>query len=345
MKGKDTLREIRDQPGIWAEVIATTASLEAELDRALTRVDGIILTGCGSALNVAFAAAPILQRFTGIDARAIPAADMFQIPEACIPRNRKTLVVTISRSGETTETVLARRAASERSCTTLSLTCFESTMSREADISVVLACCQEKSVCTTHSVTGMLLALQWMAAIHDKNFRAELERLPELGEKLIPPSTALGEMLGNDDLIEKYAFIGSGPFYGIARECQLKIKEMTLLPSDSYPLMDYRHGPKSNIDVHMLISMLCSDSGRLWERECADDLMRYGGQLLVISNSPVLGKHTSECYLHCNLSEYARGPLYLPIVQSMAATKALRLGMDPDNPKNLSYWVETKVLQ
>jgi glucosamine--fructose-6-phosphate aminotransferase (isomerizing) len=218
-------------------------------------------------------------------------------------------------------------------------------MSREADLSVVLTCCQEKSVCTTNSVTGMILALQWMAATNDKNFRAELEDLPELGEKLIAPSIALGEMLGNDDRINKYAFIGSGPFYGIARECQLKIKEMTLLPSDSYPLMDYRHGPNSNVDMHMLITMLCSDSGRQWERECADELMRYGGQLLVISNSPVLGKHTSELYLHCDLSEYARGPLYLPIVQSMAATKALRLGMDPDNPRNLSYWVKTKALQ
>ncbi len=342
MDGKDTLREIKEQPQVWEAVIGIVDGIRKELAAALSQADEILLTGCGSALNVSFAAAPILQRFTGITARAVPAADVFQFPEACLPKKRRPLVIAISRSGETTETLFAQRTAKERGCPTISLNCFESAMSREADVPIVLTCCQEKSICTTNSVTGMVLALQLLAAVKDTAFRVELERLPEVGARLMDRALELGQELGRDARITKYAFLGSGPFYGIARECQLKIKEMTLLPSDSYPLMDYRHGPKSNVDENMLLTMLCSDSGREWEKECADELMEYGGQLLAIADSSLLGKHTAEFYLDSGISEYARGPLYLPVVQTMATYKSLSLGLDPDNPKNLTYWVETK---
>jgi glucosamine--fructose-6-phosphate aminotransferase (isomerizing) len=190
----------------------------------------------------------------------------------------------------------------------------------------------------------MVLALQLMASINDAALRQELSRLPEVGERLIDRAVSLGESLGNDIGIRKYAFIGSGPLYGIARECQLKVKEMTLLPSDCYPLMDYRHGPKSNVDESMLVTMLCSDSGRKWEQECAEELKKHGGQLLLMSDSPVGVSDTNSFYFESGLSEYARAILYLPVIQAMATYRALSLGMDPDNPKNLSYWVKTNSL-
>ncbi|MDO9541423.1 MAG: SIS domain-containing protein, partial [Kiritimatiellia bacterium] len=142
----------------------------------------------------------------------------------------------------------------------------------------------------------------------------------------------------------KYAFIGSGPFYGVARECQLKIKEMTLLPSDSYPLMDYRHGPKSNVDEHMLIVMLCSEKGRQWESECANELVSLGGKLMIIGDSNLPPKHNDKYELKTGLSDYARAPLYLPLVQTMAAWRAINLGLNPDQPRNLTYWVATDAL-
>lgn len=341
MDQKYILKEIEQQPDAWEKVIAIVAGLEPELRAIVSGTEEIVLTGCGSALNVSYAAAPILQRFTGRTARAVPAADFFQFPEAYLPARRKPLMISISRSGETTETVFAQRLAGERGCATIALTCFESAISRQADLAIILTCCQETSICTTNSVTGMLLALQLMAATGDRGFRAELERLPEAGHSILDRAMELGQRLGEDQRFRKFAFIGSGPFYGIARECQLKAKEMTLLPADAYPVMDYRHGPKSNVDQSMLVAMLCSDRGRKWEQECADELMGCGGQLLVVSDSPVMGSHTLDFYLNRGLSEYARGPLYLPVFQTMATYKAINLGLDPNAPRNLSYWVKT----
>lgn len=342
MAGEDTLREIKVQPVVWAEVIGLVSRQTKDLEAMLHSTGGIILTGCGSALNIAFAAAPILQRFAGVVARAIPAADLVQFPEACLPADGKSLVIGISRSGETTETVYAVRMAKERGCPTLALTCFPSTMSREAQAAIILTCCQEKSICTTNSVTGMVLALQLALGGRQTGFRAQLERLPEIGEHLIGKAMELGEGFGKESAIAKYAFLGSGPLYGIARECQLKLKEMTLLPSDSYPLMDYRHGPKSNIDQGMLMTMLCSTVGGDWERECADELMQYGGRLLAIGDGSFSGGHTHRLDLASGLDDYARPILYLPLVQTMAVYKAISLGMDPDRPQNLSYWVKTE---
>ena len=345
MDEKHCLKETREQPAAWEDVLTTVAALGPEVKVLLAEADSIILTGCGSALNASFVGAAVLQRYNGMVARAVPAADVFQFPETCFAKGTNPVVIAISRSGETTETVFAQREAAERGHRTISLTCLDSTMSAESDLAIVLSGCEEKSVCTTKSVSGMVLALQLMASFDNLEFLDELRQLPVVGEKLIAAAMKVGEKLAHQEAVGKYSFIGSGPLYGIARECQLKVKEMTLLPSDCYPLMDYRHGPKSNVDESMLVTMLCSDSGRYWERECADELMGHGGKLLVISDLPVAGKHTFELYFNAGLSEYARAILYLPVVQAMAAHKALSLGADPDNPKNLSYWVETKSLQ
>lgn len=342
MHGEDTFREMTAQPEAWEGVIAAVDAMRGPLDDELVRADGILLTGCGSALNIAHAGARVLQRYTGLPARVVPAADLFQFPEANFPRGEQPLTIAISRSGETTETVFARRAAAARGCRTLALTCENNTMSREADLALVLDSCRERSICTTQSVSGMVLALQLLAAGGDPAFATELRQLPAAGRRIMDRAVQAGRALGADPRIRKHAFLGSGPLYGIARECQLKVKEMTLLPADAYPVMEYRHGPKSNVDEAMLVTLLCSDSGHNWELECATELLACGGQLLAIADAPSGPEGAITFPLESGLSEYARAVLCLPVVQAMAITQALGLGMDPDAPRHLSYWVATK---
>ena len=93
----------------------------------------------------------------------------------------------------------------------------------------------------------------------------------------------IGKKISSDRQIKKYAFVGSGSYYGLAREAQLKIKEMVLLPSDSYISLDYQHGPMSNVDKNMLVTIMVSDSGMKYDIELAGNMKSLGGRVFIMS--------------------------------------------------------------
>ena len=137
--------------------------------------------------------------------------------------------------------------------------------------------------------------------------------------------------------------MGSGTYYGLAREAQLKIKETTLLPADSYVSLDYQHGPMSNVDEQMLVTILSSDAGHEYDRILAHNMKNLGGRVLVLTDRSV------EDFMDCSdfvmqlgsgLGDGIRDILYMPTLQFMAWYKSIAEGYDPDHPKNLHYFVE-----
>jgi glucosamine--fructose-6-phosphate aminotransferase (isomerizing) len=190
----------------------------------------------------------------------------------------------------------------------------------------------------------MILALQLLGGMAGGHpaYLEELHRLPEIFDRRKDEFLAVGKSIGEQVALERYAFVGSGPFYGLARECQLKIKEMTLLPSDAYPLFDFRHGPQSNLDPRMLLVACLSDSAWRQETQFLEDMRALGGSLWAIGEQAVSAslQDGRALALRSGLGELARLPLYLPAVQYMAYYRALSFGLNPDEPRNLAYWIE-----
>ncbi len=341
------LAEIRNQPNAWAETIGLVKSRTARLREMAEGIDEAVFTGCGSGLNAAVAIAPTFQFFTGMRARAVPAAEIVFFPETVFVSGGRYLVVPISRSGATTETVRARDAAKSRGMATLAITCAAaSALALGSADALVLAPANEASVTTTQSLTSMVLCGQLMSGIVSRNsaYLGQLERLPSLGRAVVDRYHELGRSIGENKAIGKFAFVGSGSLSGLARECQLKIKEMTLLPSDSYPLLDYRHGPKANVDARMLITVLSSDRTRGVEGEFLAEMKSLKGKLLVIcekAGADIAANAEYIAELDSGLPDFARDILHMPLVHFMAYYRSLALGLSPASPKNLSYWVET----
>jgi len=342
-RGQHTFAEILNQPNAWAETIRLVEGRAGALSALADGADEVIFTGCGSGLNASRAMAPAFQHFTGIRARAVPAAEVVYFGDSVLARRGTSLVVLVSRSGETTETVMAGEAARARGSKTLAITCYpRSSMAQAATECLALEAANEQSVTTTQSLTSMVLCGQLLAGIAAGNggYLEQLRRLPALGCQVIERYQDLGRRIAEDDRITKFAFVGSGPYYGLARESQLKVKEMVLLPSDAYPVLDYRHGPKSNVDEHMLVTLLMSDSARRVEGEFLREMTGLGGNLFVLAD----GAEPDADYrvaLGSGLSEFVRDILYMPPIHFLAYYKSLRRGQDPDNPANLTYWVET----
>ena len=344
------LHEILNQPRAWAATIEAVTAQASRLRALASDVDEIVLTGCGSGLNAATAIAPVCQSVTGVRARAVPAAEVVFYPETVFVRDSRYLVVPISRSGTTTETVQARDVASGRGMPTLGITCCpDSPLARASTAALVLEAADEVSVTTTQSLTAMVLAGQVLSALisGDAAYLDQLRQLPALGERLLDRCHEMGRMIGTDRTITKFAFVGSGIGIGLAREGQLKIKEMTLLPSDAYPILDFRHGPKSNVDEHMLITVLSTDRTRRIEGEFLAEMRGLGGRQLLLcerADGALRAHATWTIEVESGLTDFARDILFMLPIHFLAYYKSLSLGLSPSTPINLSYWVATQSL-
>jgi glucosamine--fructose-6-phosphate aminotransferase (isomerizing) len=236
---------------------------------------------------------------------------------------------------------LQRRGAS-----IIAVTCDgESPLARGSDLALVLTAAVEQAIATTRSLTGMILASQCLAAIvsRDEAYLGELRRLADIFDQRLNAFQELGKRASLAPGLTRLAFVGNGAYYGLARESQLKTKEMTLTPADAYPMLDFRHGPKSNVDEHMLVVAFITERARTLEIQFLKEMHALGGITWAIcerAGGELDGAASFTLELDSGLSDLARSPLYMPAIQYMAYFLALAKGLNPDQPRNLSYWVE-----
>jgi glucosamine--fructose-6-phosphate aminotransferase (isomerizing) len=343
------LAEILNQPEAWQKTIGLVQARAERLREMAKGIEEVLFTGCGSGLNAAEAIATTFQHFTGIRSRAVPAAEVVFFTDTVVASSGRTLLVPISRSGATTETEMARETARRRGLPTLAITCRpDSPLARSSTEALVLEAANERSVTTTQSLTSMVLCGQLASGIvsGDRAYLEQLGLLPEIGRRLMGRCHELGRRIGEDAAIRKFAFVGSGPLRGLAREAQLKIKEMVLLPADAYPLLDYRHGPKTNVDERMLVTVLSTDRTRRVEGEFLAEMRDLRGRLLLICEKAGAGLPADILLeLDSGLPDFARDVLCLLPIHFLAYYKSLAEGQSPSTPKNLTYWVPTAGLE
>ena len=164
--GAYTLEEITSQPAAWR---ATLSYLEARAADAAAfspaGFDEVLVTGCGSTYYLALAAAALLQELTGVRARALPASEIWLYPGSAYRADAKTLLLAVSRSGTTTETVRAVEGfRAHGTGSVLTLTCYpESTLAGLGDLNLVLGAGQERSVAQTRAFSTLYLATVFLA--------------------------------------------------------------------------------------------------------------------------------------------------------------------------------------
>jgi glucosamine--fructose-6-phosphate aminotransferase (isomerizing) len=340
--------EIRSQPDSWEELIPLVLNQATELRACFEGMDHILLAGCGSGLNAARFAAPYIQTNLRLAAQSIPAADVAIYPDAFLPKRTtsRTVAVLLSRSGKTTETVNAMRRLREHSVPILGITCVpESPLAKEAQLSLVLEPVQEQAVATTRSLTGMILTIQLLTAILAKDDGAltQLRRLPSVGRKKLPDFEKIGKRTGERDDVSKYAFVANGPLIGLAHEGQLKFKETTMLPADAYPMLDFRHGPQSAADSSLLLTALLTASGQALEAEFLQDMRGRGVSIWAIGDDVgEQARGAAHVVTSCDagMQEFLCAPLYMIPIQFAACHRSLQLGLNPDEPPGLPYWIE-----
>ena len=330
--GEHTFKEIMSQPEAWTQALEYLRERKSELAAIRPQdFDEVIFTGCGSTYYLALAAAALFQQLDGVYARGLPASEIWLYPEAAYNAKQKTLLIAVSRSGTTTETVRAVESFKEHTDgKVLTLTCYpQSDLAGMGDLNLVLESGQEQSVAQTRAFSVLYLATVFFSHHWVNKSTEPLNHLSEVCTRLLETHDDLAKRLGRSSQFDRFYFLGSGPRYGLACELSLKMKEMTLSHSEPFHFMEFRHGPQSMVTDTALMVGLVSEANGNKERTVLREMQERGAQVLS------LAEKDADITFDSGLAESVRNSLYLPVVQRLAFERSLYKDLNPDKPHNL----------
>lgn len=334
-----TWSEIQSQPQAWAATLELLGRQNSTIRAFLAGqpFEQIVFSGCGSTYYLSLAAAAGMREIGRVEASGQPASEIWLNPQTVFPANRSALLVAVSRSGETTETIRAVEAfrAANRG-QVLTITCYaDRPLAGMGDMNLVIEAGQEQSIAQTRAFSTLYIASLYLAALAGEraDLLGELERLPAAGQQVLNTTRALAHELGTSEQLQRCFFLGSGARYGLAAELSLKMKEMSLSESEPFHFLEYRHGPQSMANPGTLILGLLSDTNYAHEAAVLDDMRAHGARCIA------LGTRAAEVQLGL-IDELVRGPLYLPFGQMLAYERAIWRGLTPDRPHQLSAVVK-----
>ena len=328
-----TYKEIKSQTDAWTQAldVATRSHLPAAGD-----YEQVIFTGCGSTYYLSLAAAALYQELTGCPARAVPAGELVLNPRTVLT-DRKTLLVAISRSGTTSETVRAVEDFKARGRgDVIVVSNYEEVLSKLGDVCIVIDKGQEESVAQTRAFASMYVAVSVLCArmAGRSDLTESMGRLPEVGNRVIGNYEMSAKVIGENLDFDRFYFLGSGTRHGLACEVNLKMKEMTLTHSEAFHFLEFRHGPMSMVSQTAVVLGLLSDANRAHETRVLSEMKTLGGTVLG------LGEQEVEIPFKSGIPESVRGVLYLPVLQLMAFYRSIAKGLNPDRPNHLSAVVQ-----
>ena len=340
--GAHTIAEILSEPRTWTQCLARleTSGQLRTLSGKLPKNSEWVFVGCGSSFYLAQIAAATWSISTGGPSRAIPASDILLFPKIlpgfCQP-------VLISRSGQTSEVVdVARYFERELEIRTLAVTCGKGTPLAASSSEVIqLLPADEKSTVMTRSFTSMLLALQGLAAERagQHDFLAALRALPAQMESRLANVERAIRSLVNARAYADYVFLGQGPFFGVAQESMLKVKEMSCSYAQAFHTLEFRHGPKAIVSDETLVTFFMSESGLDAEAAVLEEVKGLGGATLVVTNAAnAIIRRSADYLIELSLEtpEAARPAPFVIAGQLLGFHTGLRKGFDPDQPRHLT---------
>ncbi len=330
-----TYREIKSQPEAWAQALVEVARIKSMPNAA--DYEQVIFIGCGSTYYLSLAAAALYQELTGRVARAVPAGELLLNPKTVVRDGVPQLLVAISRSGTTTETVKAtEKFKEEKRGEVVVISNYDEALSKRADVNIVISKGQEESVAQTRSFASMYMAVTafCIRAAGRWDLMETVNALPKVGERLIEKYESYAKSLGENLNFDRFYFLGSATRYGLACEVNLKMKEMTLTHSEPFHFLEFRHGPMSMVNEKAVVVGMLSDANRIHEVKVLSEMEALGGTVAS------LGETEADVEFQSGIPESVRGVLYLPVLQLMAFYRSVAKGLNPDRPNNLTAVVK-----
>ncbi|MCO6430913.1 MAG: glutamine--fructose-6-phosphate transaminase (isomerizing) [Deltaproteobacteria bacterium] len=353
------LKEIYEQPQVLADTFRGRVEIEMprvffpELtmtDEDIAKVNRVILVACGTAWHACLVGKFYLQALTGIPCEVDYASEFrYRTPVL----NDSTLVIAVSQSGETADTLAAIEMAMSHGAQALAVcNVLGSSMARKVPNVIFTHAGPEISVASTKAFTTQLAALYLLAAFMGQKRKSLDEKgVFSLINDLVFLPSLIDDALKTADKVEKVArkfhgardflFLGRGICYPIALEGALKLKEISYIHAEGYPAGEMKHGPIALIDESMPVVMVMQRSDVLFEKTLSNlrEVESRGGKILAVTD--VIGskelKAVCDSVIEMPFVSELLSPISLTIpLQLLAYYVAVFNGTDVDLPRNLA---------
>lgn len=346
-------KEIHEQPRALADtLVGVGGSIEpalfgAEAKTIFAQINAVNIIACGTSYHAGLVAKYWIEALAGVPV-SVEVASEYRYRETVA--NPDALVLTISQSGETADTLAAlKHAMGQGHHHTLTICNVpESSLMRLSHLRFLTHAGPEIGVASTKAFTTQLAALYLLAVALGKakgKVSAEREATAVAGLKHLP--VAIADFIALEPQLEAWAqmletrrhalFLGRGTLYPIALEGALKLKEISYIHAEGYPAGELKHGPLALVDADMPI-IVCAPADRLFDKLHSNmqEILARNGELFVLTDAPLIptaGQHVIT--LPIGLGDL--NPLLYTIpLQLLAYHTAIRKGTDVDKPRNLA---------
>ena len=314
----------------------------------IEKIKRIYIVACGTAYNSGLVAKPIIEKFTKIPV-VCDLASEFRYNEPFLDED--TLVILISQSGETADSLKALRFAKENEAKTLLITnTLASSMDREADRSIYCYAGPEIAVASTKAYTTQLvnfylLALDFakkLGKIEEKSYQNYLEKLREIPAKI-------DQILANDEIIKEFAeeiknksslfYIGRGLDYGTTIEAALKLKEVSYIHTEAFAAGELKHGTISLIEEGTpVIAIMSQENLTAKTLSNVEEVVARGANVFIITShkDSRMEKITDKIFELPKTFDILYPLLTVIPGQLMAYYTSKAKGIDVDKPRNLA---------
>ncbi len=315
----------------------------------LDRVDGVHILACGTSYHAGMVAKYWLEAIAGVPCM-VEIASEFRYRKPVVRNN--SLVVTISQSGETADTLAALEEAKRLGFGHSLVICNvpESSLIRASDLALLTRAGPEIGVASTKAFTTQLVSLlllvlvlgrrRGLAAERSAAIIAELEKLPGLIERTLEAIDQPIQQLAEEFIDKHHAlFLGRGPMYPIAMEGALKLKEISYIHAEAYPAGELKHGPLALVDAEMPVITVAPNDELLEKlKSNIQEVSARGGCLYVFADAGI-DIESSDNHRMITLEsapDIIAPMLYTVPLQLLSYYVAVLRGTDVDQPRNLA---------
>jgi glucosamine--fructose-6-phosphate aminotransferase (isomerizing) len=349
-------KEIHEQPEVvghtlahYIDMVEERIALPAELPFDWRKLKRVSISACGTAFYAGLVAKYWFERFAKLPVE-IDIASEFRYREA--PLERGDLMIVISQSGETADTLATLRYAKEQSQHVLAVVNVPtSTIARESDVVMPTLAGPEIGVASTKAFTCQLSVLCCLA-IAAGRARGEINHVDEqkLVRALIEVPRLMAQALTREAQIEALArelakvhdvlYLGRGTSFPLALEGALKLKEISYIHAEGYAAGELKHGPIALIDETMPVIVIAPHD-RVFEKTVSNmqEVAARGGRIVLVTDPKGAAEASVQSMQVVTLPEMASTvtPLVYAIpVQLLAYHTAAAIGTDVDQPRNLA---------
>jgi glutamine---fructose-6-phosphate transaminase (isomerizing) len=351
------LKEIHEQPRAVADTlqerVANGRLLEAAFGPAATQVFGraenVHIVACGTSYHAGIVARYFIEQYCRLPCRVEIASEYRYRNPVVQP---KSLLVTISQSGETADTLAAMRLGKQLGYLATLAICNapESSLVRESDLVMLTRAGPEIGVASTKAFTTQLAALGMLVVALARHNGAGAEQERELVTRLIELPGLIDRTLELDGLIQQLAprfadkqhalFLGRGALHAVAFEGALKLKEISYIHAEAYAAGELKHGPLALVDADMPVVTVAPNNELL--EKLKSNLMEVrarGGELYVFAD-PDSGFESSDgvnvIQMPRHVHPFQAPAVYTIPLQLLAYHVAILRGTDVDQPRNLA---------